>query len=294
MVADSLGARIAFEVQGDGEEALVFLPGLGLPGQAFSLVTPAFIDRFRVITVDPRGAGQSDKPDEPYTSAVVAADLAAVLDAAEVEKAHIIGLSMGGMIGQTFALTAPQRVLSLVQLSTYAAVDGWSGRCLRLRRKLIEELGLMAQLDLSLLLVSCPKTVHRAEKLVEGFESMLRADPPPVEGYLRQLDYCLAHDTTARLSEIAAPTLVVTGSDDILTPSHQGAALADGIPGALFRVVDDASHALVWEFPDLFVELLDSFFIWQQTRCRTRRPTTLRITPRPFTTPEALALDTTV
>jgi pimeloyl-ACP methyl ester carboxylesterase len=254
--------EIEFEDAGEGREAIVFVPGLGLPRAAFSLVTPSFTPRYRVITIDPRGAGASAKPDMPYTAETVVADVEAVLDAAGLKQAHFVGLSMGGMIGQELALRRPARVASLILLSTYAAVDEWSGRCMRLRRKLIDRLGLIDQFELSLLLVSCPSTVGRAPELVALFEGMLRADPPPVESYCRQLDFCLEHDARDRLTGLETPTLVITGSDDILTPPHQGRELARLIPGALYREVSEASHALLWERPNMLAELIESFIAW--------------------------------
>ena len=267
--------QIAFEDAGEGPETIIFVPGLGLPGAAFSLVTASFTPRYRVLTVDPRGAGASAKPDAPYTAETAVDDVTAVLDTADVEQVHFVGLSMGGMIGQELALARPERVASLLLLSTYAAVDEWSGRCMRLRRKLIDRLGLLDQFELSLLLVSCPITVCRAPELVELFERMLRADPPPVEAYRRQLDFCLAHDARSRLPQLATPTLVITGSDDILTPPHPGRELARLIPGALYREVTEASHALLWERPNTLAELIESFIAWVRAGQPSSRETGL-------------------
>lgn len=267
----------------------MFVPGLGLPGSAFSGVTPAFTSQYRVITVDPRGAGQSDAPDSPISTHDAIGDMLAVLDAAGVEQVHVVGLSMGGMIGQLLAIEASARVASLVLLSTYAAVDGWSGRAMRLRRKLLVEFGVLDQFELAILMVSSPRTVDRAGDLVDAFEAGLRAAPPTEHGYLHQLNFCLRHDATASLGRITCPALVITGSEDILTPPHQGVALAAGIPDATYREVEGASHALVWETPEIFAEEVLAFLSWQEGDRSVRRASSLRVGARPTRTYESLS-----
>jgi 3-oxoadipate enol-lactonase len=290
--AKSNGARVHYELSEAAGETLAFIPGLGLPGQAFAMVAACYRDRYSVIEIDPRGAGKSDAPYQPYSAGTMVADVEAVLDHATVEAAHLIGLSMGGMIAQELALRSPSRVRSLTLLATYAAVDEWSGRCMRLRRRLIEELGLSAQFELSLLLVSSPLTVHRSAELVASFEGMLRSDPPPVSGYLNQLDFCLDHDTRGRLGEITIPTLVITGRDDILTPPHQGAALARAIPGAIYREISEASHSLIWEQPRVVCELIDSFLERQAGGVSGDRVPGAQVIPRPLDEPSPLKLAT--
>src|SRR5258707_7549682 len=99
---DASGVSICFDLRGEGEETLVLVPGLGLAGSAWGPLIDRLEQRYRLIVVDPRGSGASDKPDQEYTPDTVAADLAAVLDAADTPSAHLIRLSAGRRIGPEF------------------------------------------------------------------------------------------------------------------------------------------------------------------------------------------------
>ena len=212
-----------------------------------------------MIAIDPRGAGLSDKPDEPYTGELVAGDVAAALEAAGVERAHLVGMSMGGMIAQEVAIRRSERVKSLLLVSTYAAVDEWSRRVLEVRRSIIEQLGLGEHFRLSVLFVFSPKAFRTMRDWIAGLERRLAENPPGERAYLRQLDFCVAHDAVDRLAVVSAPTLVLTGSEDILTSRFQGRELAGMIPGAEYREIPEASHGLVWEEPELFAETVAAF-----------------------------------
>ena len=111
--ASSDGATIHYSEWGEGDQTLIFLPGLGMSNQTWATHAEALASSYRVLAIDPRGSGESDTPDHVYTAAVVAGDVAAVMDAAGVESAHLVGQSMGGMIAQDFAIAAPERVRSL-------------------------------------------------------------------------------------------------------------------------------------------------------------------------------------
>lgn len=256
--AESGDCRLYFEDQGGGN-VIVLVPGLGLSADAWGVIAGKLVGSHRVVSVDPRGAGRSDKPDERYTGPMVAADLASILDAAQIETAHVVGLSMGGMIAQEFAIRYPDRLKSLVLASTYAATDDWSRRIFEVRRMIIERIGLLEQFKLSVLTVTSPSTFRTKPEVVEGFERGLIDNLPDKSAYLRQLQYCMDHDTHDRLSAIRVPTLVVTGSDDILTSRFQGRELAEGIPGAEFREVPGGSHVFLFEEPDLFAQTVLEF-----------------------------------
>lgn len=257
--AVSEGVRINYADAGSGEETVVLLPGLGMSHLTWAVHAEALAPRYRVLSVDPRGSGLSETPDHPYTAATVAADVAAALDAAGVERAHIVGQSMGGMIAQDFALAAPERVRSLTLVSTYAATDTWSRRVLAARRGLIEAGGLPLQFSMSVFFVFSPRAFREIPEFIEGIESRLRDNPPDEAAYLRQVDYCLDHDATAGLAEVTAPTLVVAGREDFITSAIQNRELAALIPGARYEELDDCSHGLIWEQPERFATLLAGF-----------------------------------
>ncbi len=250
--------RLYYEVRGEGEP-LALVPGLGLSTLAWAQMVPRLEDAYRLVVVDPRGAGQSDKPDMSYTGELFAEDLAAVLDDVGVDRAHIVGLSMGGMIAQEFSIRFPDRVGSLILLSTYMATDDWSRRLFEVRRTMIERLGLIEHFKLSIMFVFSPAAFRNIREQVRAIESALIDNPPDQRAYLRQVQYCLEHDTTDRLARITAPTLVVTGSHDILTSPLQGRELAGGIPGAEYREFPGASHGLWLEEGEAFAVLVKEF-----------------------------------
>lgn len=257
--AISEGVRINYAEAGAGEDVVMLLPGLGMSHLTWARHAEALASRYRVLSVDPRGSGASDTPDHPYTAATTAADVAAVLDAAGVESAHLVGQSMGGMIAQDFALTAPHRVRSLTLVSTYARTDTWSARVLAGRRGLIENGGLPLQFSISVFFVFSPRAFRQIGGFIEGLEQKLKTNPPDERAYLRQIDYCLEHDAVAGLESLALPALVVAGAEDFITSAIQNRELAALIPECRYEEFEHSSHGLIWEEPERFGELLAGF-----------------------------------
>ena len=251
--------RLHFEVSGSGLETIALVPGLGLPGAAWGSVADLLARSHRVVVVDPRGSGASDKPDIPYTADVVAEDLRSVLKAAEVESAHLIGLSMGGMIAQDFALRFPAMVKSLVLLSTFAAPDAWFTRLFQARRQLIESVGIAEHFRIYLMFVFSPLAFRTIPEAIARVEQALNQQPPDTAAYLRQIDYCLGHDASVELPAIEAPTLVISGTHDFLTPAALGTELAALIPNAEHREFEGASHGLWLESPQRLVDVCEEF-----------------------------------
>jgi 3-oxoadipate enol-lactonase len=245
-----------WEVHGAGDETIVLCPGLGLTTLAWTGVIEQLKDGYRVIAVDPRGAGRSAKPDIEYDGETNAADMVATLDASETDRAHFVGMSMGGMIGQEFAIRHPDRVKSLVLASTYAKTDSWSQRLFEVRKQMIIELGLLAHFKLSIMFVFSPFAFRRMADAVATIERGLTENPPDKNAYLRQLQFCMDVDTVDRLGQIRCPTLVTTGLHDILTSPIQGRELAEWIPGAEYVEFEHASHGLIFEEVEGFSQLV--------------------------------------
>lgn len=257
---ENSGTTLRYETYGSGTETVVLIPGLGLSAASWGSVTGLFEQRgYRVLVMEPRGSGDSDTPDEPYTGKMVASDLRSLLDATNVEEAHLIGLSMGGMISQDFVLREPDRVKSAVLLSTFAAPDEWFTRLFRFRRDLIHEMGIVEHFRVFLMFVFSPFAFRTIGDQIAQIETSLQQRPPDTQAYLRQIDYCLEHDVSRELSRVSKPTLVITGSHDFLTPVPLGKELAEAIPGAEFRVFDKASHGLWLEYSEDLVNTCDKF-----------------------------------
>lgn len=256
---DNGGTRLFFDVRGSGDETIVLVPGLGLSGAAWGAVADLLAARHRVVIPDPRGSGASAKPDAPYTGDIAASDLLAVLDAAEVQHANVVGLSMGGLIAQDFVVRHPRRVRSLVLLSTYGAPDEWFRRLFSFRRRLIAEVGLMEHYRIFVMLLFSPFAFRSIPDRIRAIEESLAANPPDEAAYVRQIDYCLQHDARDGLQTLRIPTLVITGSHDTLTPVPLGTELASTIPGARYHQIQGASHGLWLEAPEEIAALCEEF-----------------------------------
>jgi len=254
-----------FEEEGSGEPLLLIM-GLAADSLAWVFQRPAFAQRYRAIVFDNRGVGRSSKPPGPYTTAQMARDTKGLLDVLGISRAHVLGVSMGGMIAQELALQFPEAVRSLVLACTYAAPDAG---VLATRDALVTQLGGRVapdgtiEVDLSRLdplqffqtlmpLVFNPDFLARElPRLMELFASSLQYGFSP-QGILGQVAAVLTHNTEDRLAQIRVPTLVLTGDADRLVPPAYSERLAALIPGAKLVKIPGGSHAFNLEQPEAF------------------------------------------
>jgi len=244
------------EVRGSGP-AVVFAHAIGWDHRLWDALAPEFERDFRVIRVDLRGHGRSPAPPGPYTLSQLAGDCAGVLDRLRVERAHFVGLSLGGMVGQAFALEYADR-LSRLGLANTTAGYGEGGATLWAQRiRTIREGGLEA-----LLPIFPERSFSEAfrrehpERVALAAQRLLETPP---EGYLGCCEAIATLDYLARLSAIRAQTLAITGDADIGTPVSMAKALAEGIPGARLAVIPGAAHLSAWEMPEAFTALVKPF-----------------------------------
>lgn len=256
--ASNEGVQLHYEVAGQGSETIVLVPGLGLAGVGWNAVAAHLEADFRLVILDPRGSGRSDAPDAPYTPNIVASDLAAVLDHAGVNRAHIVGLSMGGCISQDFALANPGRVKSLTMLSTWASGDAWITRLMEFRRDLILREGLLEQFRISFMVITSPFVFREIPETLAALEAAMTSNPPATHAYVRQIEYCLQHDRAEQLRTLDLPTLVITGSHDFLTPPTLGRDLAEALNGR-YEEVEHGSHCLMIECPKRVAASISEF-----------------------------------
>lgn len=257
--ADVHGFRIAYDVHGDGFP-LLLINGLGSDRGEWMAQIPAFARRFRVIAFDNRGSGESGAPPGPYTTSAMADDAAVLLSLLEVTRAHVLGVSLGGMIAQEVALRHPGRVDRLVlacttpggeisvrpspeALAAFARAPG-GDRESELRR------------TVPFLYSSRFQREHPEE--IEAFIARRLAAPSSEEGYAAQLSAAVGHSAGDRLKEIRSPTLVITGSADLLVPPVNSERIAARIPGAKLVRIPGAPHRLFAEDAEAFNrEVLD-------------------------------------
>jgi pimeloyl-ACP methyl ester carboxylesterase len=250
-----------WKVAGEGDP-VVFIQGVGLHGDGWLPQTAVLSSRFRCLTFDNRGIGRTPLGDAPITIEQMAADTISVMNAARIESAHIVGHSMGGVIAQQLALTAPRRVRSLALLCTSARgsdATRLSGRMIWLGFR--SRVGSRAMRRRAFLEITMPAD-YLATQDLDGLAERLAplfghdlADSPPI--VMKQLSALKRFDATRRLVELAGiPTLVLSAKHDIIFPPQCGRALAEGIPGAKYVEVPDAAHGVTIQRPDIVNDAL--------------------------------------
>jgi pimeloyl-ACP methyl ester carboxylesterase len=249
--------RLHYEAHGEGPP-LALLMGLGGTVQAWGLQLPTLARRYRVIAMDNRGAGRSDKPDSDYSIALFADDLAAVLDAEGIAAAHVLGVSMGGLIAQEFHQRHAERTTTLVLGCTGPGVNDPNFVPAPPEIQAVLEMDRRMESAETVIqaMVEAFYHPHYRERVPDLADRLLRFEreqPQPPHGYHRQLRAVLEHapDPT-RLDEINVPTLVLHGADDEVWPVDNAHYLADRIPGARLHVIPGAGHMFMVEQPRAF------------------------------------------
>jgi pimeloyl-ACP methyl ester carboxylesterase len=239
---ENQGTRIYWDEQGQGAPVLLIM-GLGYPSAAWHRTRPALSQHFRTIALDNRGVGLSDVPPGPYSIATMASDAAAVLDAAGITRAHVFGISMGGMIAQEFALQYPARTRSLI-LGCTSAGGPSAVRAERIVADVMMARGMSLEQAREAILPYIYDASTPREKIEEDL-SLRRRWLPSLQGYMAQLQGILAWESYSRIAQIAVPTLVIHGMSDALVPPGNGELIAQRIPGAKLVLLEHASHLFV-------------------------------------------------
>lgn len=247
--------KIAWEEHGSGAP-LLLIQGLGYGRWGFDPIVPGLAERYRVLTYDNRGIGDSDKPEGPYTAAEMAADAFQVLDEAGVERAYVVGASLGGMIAQEVAVAAPERVDRLVLCCTTPG----GADAVPMPKVTVDLFGEAASLapDVALRRFVENALSHSADpKLVDELYARRIANPPDPAGWQSQ---AAAGTTFGGVDgQVDAPTLVLHGTEDNVVDTRNAQALADRIPGARVELIPGTGHLFFWEQPDAVVRIVTEF-----------------------------------
>ena len=239
-----------YEVAGEGPP-LLLIAGFSGNTTGWLPVQPALARHFTLIMFDNRGAGRSCVPPGPYTIAQMADDALVLLDHLGVDRAHVLGSSMGGMIAQEFALRHPERLDKLILNVTAARPTPVLTQFLTANIWAIEH-GMPPGDRMFWVLpwMASPAIMTDHEK-VEQTLAMRQANPYPAPdaGMIAQAQAIMAHNALDRVGQITAPTLVLSAAEDILTPVAGGRELADAIPGAQFTVLPRGAHVTAAEYP---------------------------------------------
>jgi 3-oxoadipate enol-lactonase len=248
-----------YRLEGDGAETVVLINGLADDLETWVYQVDALLGAgYRVLRFDNRGVGKSAKPAGPYTTELFAQDAKALVDHLDLTNFHLMGVSMGGMIAQEYALNYPGDLKSVTLACTYAAPGPFCSRMFTLWAEMATNMGVPTVMrDVTLWAFTQPFFEEREAELAE-FETAMAYMDQPVPAYLAQLHSIRHHDTTTRLAQISTPTLVLAGEEDILIPVSLSRRLHELIPDSEFRVTP-GGHACIWEHPDQFNQQFISY-----------------------------------
>jgi 3-oxoadipate enol-lactonase len=249
------GLKLRYEIRGSGEPVALIMGFSGSGrgwGEAFLKLMET---RLKIFVIDNRGTGESDKPDTEFTLGDMAADIAAVLDHAKTPRAHIFGISMGGMIAQEFAVAYPERTRGLVLGCTNCGASHSVPADPAAIANLIPAPGMdpieQARRAFS---VACGKAFLNSaagqEILSQAIAEMGNYPITPMHTFMRQGQAIGSFDSFARLGQIKSPTLIIHGDDDSIVPYPNAEVLQGAIAGSKKHTLKAAGHMFFWEVPD--------------------------------------------
>lgn len=236
--------NIYYEIHGEGEP-LVMICGAGTSVELIYAFIPVYSPEYKLVLFDNRGAGQTDAPDVPYTTEMMANDLAGLLDTIGIGSAHIMGMSMGGMIAQEFALRHPRMVKSLILECTYC---GGPGSSIITNPEMVQRMAdLPPEEGTKEIIRLCitQKFIDENPGLLEQIVEQMMKHPASPQGQMGQSEAVMSHNTYERLPEIKAPVLVIHGDSDQVIPVENAKILASRIPGAELAIFPDTGHMLL-------------------------------------------------
>jgi pimeloyl-ACP methyl ester carboxylesterase len=256
--------EIAYGVAGSGDP-VILIGGFTMVKESWGLQVKGLAKRFRVITFDNRGVGETRYPAGPFTISDMAADTAGLMDALDIDAAHVFGVSMGGLIAQMLALDYPDRVRRVVLGCT---THGGS-LAVRPALEVMEALGKATDPTVPVeeavrywapTMFSERFMEEEPGRLQEFIHFSVQHWPSP-EGAAGQIGALSVFNVRRRLGEIRCPVLAVTGSEDRMMPPANASLLAEGIPGAGHYVVQGAGHGFFFEKPEEVNQVLVDFFL---------------------------------
>jgi pimeloyl-ACP methyl ester carboxylesterase len=254
------GVQLWVEQEGEGDDVL-FISGLADEGACWVDQVAGLKDRYRLTIFDNRGVGRSSTPDGAFRITDFAADTAALMDALGLQRAHVVGSSMGGAIAQELALAHPDRIRSLVLNGTWCRGDRflhevfrnwmWSAQKAESIRDFLVTVNLWC---------FAPRVWN--DGTMDGWIDAAQSSPyaQSVDAFCRSAEALIEHDTADRIEAIAAPTLVTVGELDLALPVRFSQALVDRIPNARLEVLPAVGHQPFQEIPDDYNRLLDEFW----------------------------------
>jgi pimeloyl-ACP methyl ester carboxylesterase len=255
----TVGGRRLFHLRSGAGEPMLLIQGMS--GTHLSWGEPFAADLardFDTVAYDHRGIGRSDRVEEPFSIADLAQDAVGLLDALGWETAHVLGISMGGMVAQELALNHPERIRTLTLGCTYCGGPGSAlapqSTVERLSAGMLSgdnELAIRTAFE-----VNVSATFAAQDGAYETFRAMAKSLPAPVPVIMLQMQAIAGHDTSARLPSLVLPTLVLHGDQDQVLPVPNGRLIASLIPSARLEIFEGVGHMFWWEQPRRSTELV--------------------------------------
>jgi len=248
------GLTINYDVQGDGPP-LVLIHYTSADHACWAFQLPAYTEHFSCVALDLPGSGESDKPPGPYSTDEHADQVAAWMGAIGIEQAHVAGISLGAAVGIHLAARHPGRVRSLSLHGGWPATDDYLKTVLGQWRTLALALPTVADVVIQGIFPWCftPEMYAERPEFVGALVDFVRGRPAqPVDAFLAQTDAVVAHDASAALGQIEAPTLITFGARDLVCSTRFAEPLTSGIADSELVVFEHLSHAGLHEDPETF------------------------------------------
>jgi len=245
-----------YEQQGAGEP-LILIPYLAADNACYAFQVADYAKHFTCISVDPRGAGETDKPAGTYSTEQFADDIAAFMQAMRIDRAHVTGLSLGAATGMWFAAKYPDKVKSLSLHSSWTKTDPFIKTVVQSWQTLAKALGSVTDMIIQGIFPWCftPELYGAKPDYIESLAAFVRGRPKqPLEAFLQQSNAVIGHDAASQLGKITAPTQITYGRHDLVTSTRFSDALKSGIRKSELVVFEDCSHAPIYENVSQFNE----------------------------------------
>jgi pimeloyl-ACP methyl ester carboxylesterase len=249
-----------YEEHGKGE-SLIMISGLAADVRALQMVIAQLAQKNRIIIFDNRGAGRTEVTPGLYTTQLLADDVAHLMSALAIERAHILGHSLGGAIAQHLALKYPQKINKLILMSTFIKNPVRTQQLINLTLNMLRQgisISLVAAANLPWLYSS--HFISDEKKAAMVLDLMIHnPNQITLQGYESQAHACITHDTQQQLHQIKTETLVVCGDDDLITPLNQSEKIAAEISQAKLAVIPNVGHIPHIENPTAYTSLVTDF-----------------------------------
>ena len=245
---------INYDRQGSGEP-LILIPYLAADHACYAFQVADYVRYFTCFSLDPRGAGETDKPEGAYSTELFADDVAAFMQAVGIEKAHVSGLSLGAATGMWLAAKYPDKIKSLSLHSGWTRTDPFLKTVVEGWQVMAKALGSVPEMVILGIFPWCltPELYAAKPDYVQSLAGFVRSRPAqPLAPFLHQSNAVIAHDVEAQLSRITAPTQITFGSHDLVTSTRFAPEMMNNIRGSELLTFENSSHAPIYEETEEF------------------------------------------